>query len=327
MLKWYLSALKRQQYSGGSEKEGVKKPLNPFLGELFVAQYKDESGLTKLVSEQVSHHPPVTACYLWNEKHGVRAEGYTAQEIYLSKTGSVNITQIGHAFVHLDGFQESYLVTLPLLTVKGLLSGTPYPELTGTSYIASSTGFTSKIDYSGASWLPGSNHKRNTFDAELYMTKDPSQVLYKVHGQWNSTFTFHDVVAGQDIETYDTEDSVNAPSRLIIQPPEDQDSWESQRTWQAVHKAIKKGDWKATSSEKNKIEEAQRSMRKKEKEEGRSWQAAMFSRVDDDPLFEGLKEGTGQELQAERTAGVWKFDHEKAKTAHAPYHGDLTPLG
>jgi len=72
VLRWFLAALKRQQYAGRNEKEGVKKPLNAFLGELFIADWDDDMGLTSLVSEQVSHHPPITACYISNERHGVR---------------------------------------------------------------------------------------------------------------------------------------------------------------------------------------------------------------------------------------------------------------
>ncbi|KAL9620607.1 MAG: hypothetical protein Q9160_004861 [Pyrenula sp. 1 TL-2023] len=61
VLKWFLSSLKQQQYGGRDEKEGVKKPLNAFLGELFVARWEggDEKekgegiGETRLVSEQV----------------------------------------------------------------------------------------------------------------------------------------------------------------------------------------------------------------------------------------------------------------------------------
>ena len=48
------------------------KPLNPFLGELFIGKWEDEAGTTNLVAEQVSHHPPATACNIWNDKHGVR---------------------------------------------------------------------------------------------------------------------------------------------------------------------------------------------------------------------------------------------------------------
>lgn len=53
VLRWFISALRNQQYAGRSAEEGVKKPLNAFLGELFIAKWDDESGTTRLVSEQV----------------------------------------------------------------------------------------------------------------------------------------------------------------------------------------------------------------------------------------------------------------------------------
>jgi len=54
VLKWYLSALKAQQYQNGDKADGVKKPLNAFLGELFIAEWDDaEAGKTKMISEQV----------------------------------------------------------------------------------------------------------------------------------------------------------------------------------------------------------------------------------------------------------------------------------
>lgn len=49
----------------------MKKPLNAFLGEVFEAEWDGADGVTKLVSEQVGHHPPITACRLWNETAGV----------------------------------------------------------------------------------------------------------------------------------------------------------------------------------------------------------------------------------------------------------------
>ena len=53
VLKWFLSTLK-QQYSSRNEKLGSeKKPLNPFLGELFLGRWEDDAGTTQLVSEQV----------------------------------------------------------------------------------------------------------------------------------------------------------------------------------------------------------------------------------------------------------------------------------
>jgi len=55
VLKWFLSTLK-QSYAGRSEKFGnEKKPLNPFLGELFLGKWVDAAGTTELVSEQVRY--------------------------------------------------------------------------------------------------------------------------------------------------------------------------------------------------------------------------------------------------------------------------------
>lgn len=53
VLKWFLGSLKSQQYAGRSEAEGVKKPLNAFLGELFLGHWDTEYGRTRLISEQV----------------------------------------------------------------------------------------------------------------------------------------------------------------------------------------------------------------------------------------------------------------------------------
>lgn len=125
VLKWFLASLRAQQYAGRQPSEGTKKPLNAFLGEIFTGSCGPEGGgETRLVAEQVSHHPPVTACYLWNEKHGVRAEGYTRQEITFN--GAVNIQQIGQAVLHLDAHDEDYLIPLPNIKVKGILTGYVY---------------------------------------------------------------------------------------------------------------------------------------------------------------------------------------------------------
>ena len=74
VLEIYLSSLQRQYYIGRPVKEGTKKPLNPFLGELFLCECRDASAdsSVKVICEQVSHHPPTTACFIEDEKNGVR---------------------------------------------------------------------------------------------------------------------------------------------------------------------------------------------------------------------------------------------------------------
>lgn len=55
VLKWFLTTLK-SSYASRSEKLGSeKKPLNPFLGELYIGRWEDQAGTTNLVSEQVRY--------------------------------------------------------------------------------------------------------------------------------------------------------------------------------------------------------------------------------------------------------------------------------
>ena len=54
-LKWFIVSLKAQFYVGENSAIGMKKPLNPFLGELFIGSCADEGATTHLVVEQVRY--------------------------------------------------------------------------------------------------------------------------------------------------------------------------------------------------------------------------------------------------------------------------------
>ena len=322
VLKWFLSALKQQYYVGRDVKDGVKKPLNAFLGELFLASWSDDSATTKVISEQVSHHPPITACYVWNDEYGIRAEGYSRQETTFS--GYVHIRQTGHAILHIDKYNEDYLLPLPDVKAKGFLSGTPYPEISGSYHIISSTGFTSEIKFSESGVFSGA---RNRFNATLYRTDDESrEPIYTVSGQWSGKFVFHNPKKGVDIDTYDVQEARPAP--INLPDVTDQDPFESRKAWKDVIEALKRGDMQGTINAKSKLENAQRALRRKEAAEGTRWEPVFFSkRKGDYSLFSKLSASQGIPLNAEKTKGVWRFDREKARKATQPYHGMVTPFG
>ncbi len=60
--------------------------------------------------------------------------------------------------------KEDYLITLPRLRIEGLWYGSPYIELTDTSYIQSSSGWLSPIKYQGNGYFSGKSH---TFKVDL----------------------------------------------------------------------------------------------------------------------------------------------------------------
>jgi hypothetical protein len=89
--------------------------------------------------------------------------------------------------------------------------------------------------------------------------------------------------------------------------------------------ALNQGNMQATSDEKGKVEQGQRAMRKRQGLGEKEWHATFFKNVDGDEVFEQLAEPIGAELGKEKTVGVWKFDHERARVVRKPYRGDLTP--
>ncbi|KAI4720864.1 oxysterol binding protein-like protein [Aureobasidium sp. EXF-10727] len=312
VLKWFLSTLK-QQYTSRNEKLGSeKKPLNPFLGELFLGKWVDQAGTTELVSEQVSHHPPVTAYSIWNKQHGVRLQGYNAQKASFGRT--INVKQIGHAVLHIDEFDEDYLITLPALHIEGLITGSPYVELEKNTHIVSSTGYTCKIDYSGKGWVSG---KKNSFTATMYPNGREKDVIYNAEGQWSGSFVIKDAHK-KVVDSYDASKMQKTP--LTVASIEQQDPLESRRAWYKVAEAINRGDMDTTSAEKSLIENQQRELRKREKEQGSEWQRRFFNRVPNSPRFDAMiHQVPGGSLEADKTNGVWEFDPARAMAANPAY--------
>jgi len=234
----------------------------------------------------------------------------------------VNVKQTGHANLHIAAFNEDYLLPLPSVTVKGILSANLYPELSGTYYITSSNGFVSEIKFTGKGIIAG---KKNSFEAEVYAASKPSHILYTVKGQWSDSFTITDARSGANIETYHVDTADFTPP--VVRPIDEQDPWESQRVWKDVTSALEEHDMARAGKCKSVLEQAQRDLRAEEKRAGKKWQPLFFHPVDSDATFDALARDFGQKLEAQRTKGVWKFDADAFRFARRPFRENLTPFG
>jgi oxysterol-binding protein-related protein 9/10/11 len=320
VLKLYLASLQRQYYVGRTVKEGLKKPLNPFLGELFLCEFTDNdlasekssSSTVKVISEQVSHHPPTTAAYITSDEHGVHAEAYSTQHTTLSGT-SVMIRQSGHAVLKVDKYGETYLMPLPDVQARSVLTGSPWPELNDTYKILSSSGFTAEMRFTGKKMWGGS---RNCFEASIYRTVDSKETaLYTLSGSWSSSFSIKNA-AGEEIELFDLADAQNQPAPMTIKPVEEQTPWESRKAWAQTFDAIRKADNHAVTTEKSKLENAQRQLRKKEQKEGKTWDTMFFDLQEDvnqedviEKLFDQLDDHEASRLRGMN--GCWRFNKAK----------------
>jgi len=281
VLKWFISTLKGQ-YTSRNEKLGSeKKPLNPVLGELFYGHWPDINGRgqTNLVVEQVSHHPPITAYYIENPTKGIQLQGHSAQKTSFSG-GSIIVKQIGHAILTVDlpgGGKEEYLITLPRLRIDGLWYGSPYIELSETSYIQASSGWLSTIEYKGKGYFSGKSH---TFKA-VVSPPGSNAAAHTFEGLWHQT--------SKNVHTGEVFTDVTSPKEEVtVAPVEQMDEWESRRLWRYVAKGIREGDFETASREKSKIENEQRQRRRDEQSAGAKWELKHFEHVESDPIYERL---------------------------------------
>ncbi|THH18219.1 hypothetical protein EW146_g2718 [Bondarzewia mesenterica] len=281
VLKWFISTLKGQYTSRNESMGSEKKPLNPVLGELFYGQWPDKNGRgqTNLIVEQVSHHPPITAYYITNPSKGLALQGHSAQKTSFSG-GSIIVKQIGHAVLTVnlaDGQKEEYTITFPRLRIDGLWYGSPYIELAETSYIQSSAGWLSTIEYKGKGYFSGKSH---TFKA-LVSPPGSNNTAYTFEGQWHLT--------SKDLKNGTTfTDVTGEKEEVTVRPVDSQDDWESRKLWYSVAKGIREGDFESASREKSKIENEQRQRRRDEVAAATSWQLRHFKHHESDPVYESL---------------------------------------
>jgi hypothetical protein len=234
--------------------------------------------------------------------------GLVAPKVYFS--GTVHIDRKGYSILHLDKYDEDYLITMPKVHVEGLMTASLQPELSGSSFIHSSSGFTAKIDYSCKGWLSG---KRNSFVANMYKDGCEKTPLYTAEGLWSDVYTFKNARTGEVVEKFDC--GAHPTTSLQVAPIEEQNPLESRRAWQHVVQAINKGDIFAVGHEKTKIENEQRAMRRQEKCEGVEFPRRYFSRAKEDvvaeKLAEGLQEKTSMKGNMDSAHGMWMWDEEK----------------
>lgn len=193
---------------------------------------------------------------------------------------------------------------MPKVHVEGLVTFQIAPELSGTSYIHSSSGYTTKIEYNSKGWLRGASH---SFKATLFRDGAEKSPIYTAAGHWDGIYTVANP-KGEVVETVDLDSLKRTP--LVVAPIEKQHPLETGRAWQHVIDSINKNDILAIGHEKSKIENAQRILRKEEAKDGRTWEKRYFTSVNHDPSVEGLVlRGKNEPCHDYRV--YWKFDESK----------------
>ncbi|XP_053317939.1 oxysterol-binding protein-related protein 8 isoform X1 [Spea bombifrons] len=273
VVKWYLSGFYKKP-------KGLKKPYNPILGETFRCLWihPTTNSKTFYISEQVSHHPPVSAFYVSNRKDGFCLSGsILAKSKFYGNSLSAILEGEGRLTFLNRG--EDYAMTMPYAHCKGILYGTMTLELGGNVTIScEKTGYSAILEFKLKPFL-GNDDSVNQISGKIKLGKE---VLATLEGHWDSEVFIHD-------KKTDLSETFWNPTQEIRQRRltrctvlrDEQGEFESERLWQHVTRAINSKDQILATQEKFVLEEAQRKAAKERKATGDEWTCKLFEQ---DPI-------------------------------------------
>jgi len=229
------------------------KPLNPIIGESFKATWDHDGSQTQYISEQVSHHPPVTALYTFNEKLGFAYSGFVHPKTSFN-VNSVDAVMEGQFRIDILPHKEQYKVLQPSVSAGGILMGEQLIEIYDKCVVMNKK-YKATIDF----YLG----KSGQLDGSVIDLKT-SERLYSISGNINDKVHYTNQKTASKKALFDTSELKLLP--LKVDSLSKQAPNESRRNWYKVIQAMNKGDYDKAITVKTEIEDRERALRKDGKE-------------------------------------------------------------
>ena len=110
--------------------QGVKKPYNPVLGERFRARWQFADNTEALfVSEQVSHHPPISAYHYVSPENNIIIAGDIRPKSKFLGNSAATLMQGESKIIFTNRPGEVYRIAMPNVYARGILFGRMVLEL------------------------------------------------------------------------------------------------------------------------------------------------------------------------------------------------------
>ena len=254
------------------------------------------------ITEQTSHHPPISAYYVDCPERGIHAQGY--DHINAKFTGSsIRVTSGGFnhgIFVTVDKRGEEYRLTHPAAYLSGLLKGSLYISVSDTCYVTcEKTRLKAILIYEETGWAFRSQNKVTgviyNYDPEndkyARVKEVPEkEVLVRMEGVWQEQiyywFPSGDGKSDKNGPPADKQLLIDLvplmPVPKICPPPEEQLPNESRRFWKDVTAAIQERRFGDANRIKQEIEQKQRDKAAERKTQSMEWRPRFFSDVAED---------------------------------------------
>eukprot|EP00834_Sanchytrium_tribonematis_P003175 NODE_115_length_18417_cov_0.666012.p7 type:complete len:354 gc:universal NODE_115_length_18417_cov_0.666012:9114-8053(-) len=259
VCKWFLSTLHGSYASRGYE----KKPYNPVLGE----QYLAKAGRCEIFTEQVSHHPPVTAFEI---KCGENLTLNGHIQPYTTFKGThVDIVPSGRIVINVK--DDVYLISLPHLLMRGLYQISPYFEILDHVYVVSKSGFTADFEFFGKGYFSGDYF---LYNCKLFDEKNAE--FGKIEGNWTKESTLQ-YLNGIPQAFFSVEN--DKASEIVAVDSES--VYNTYKIWGPTTQALRSQNYKLATEFKNKIENDQRSNKKKRISTNLDWSPNLLKFCED----------------------------------------------
>jgi hypothetical protein len=241
------------------------------LGEIFECSWEHEDSTSFYVGEQVSHHPPITAFHMINEKAGFALSGHALPKQSFSGN-SVDTLIEGKMRIDLLDTKEQMFWKPQGVSATGVFMGEQSIQFYDQGVLISKD-FKATVDFyvNVFIFLYFFNlKKKNSLDGGIYDLNNKSRI-YSINGNIDDKVYITSTSTGLKKVLFDAKDLVLP--KLIVEDVAKQSKNSSRRNWHPLTVALVKKDWELANKEKHKIEERERAIRKERKEE---WKPALF---------------------------------------------------
>ncbi|GAA6006133.1 hypothetical protein JCM11491_002043 [Sporobolomyces phaffii] len=253
--------------------KGVKKPYNPVLGEVFRCRYDYPDGsVAYYVSEQVSHHPPISAWYFSSPENGLDLCGELKPKSKFLGNSAATIMEGESHLRFLDGeaVQDGeYDITMPNMYARGILFGKMVLELGDSSIVRNNqTGMSCDVEFKTKGFFSGS------YNSIAGKIKSPKGEVGDISGHWSDLMEITRKSTRSKETLFDAHNT--SVTEKSVTPEAQQQPNESRRLWSKVTHAIKQNDIDAATDAKSEIEDAQRESARIRDEKGEKFVPKYF---------------------------------------------------
>ncbi|EEH18777.2 hypothetical protein PABG_01096 [Paracoccidioides brasiliensis Pb03] len=258
---------------------GVKKPLNPILGETFTCYWDYPDGTRSFyIAEQTSHHPPKSSYFFMAPEHFIRIDGTLKPRGKFLGNSAASLMEGIAILSFLNrgeyGKGERYIVTQPNMYAQGILWGKLKYELKGHSEVkCPENNLTADIEFKTRGYFSGTDNSIGGF----IKNEKTGEILYELSGLWNAEMFIKNVATGQKDLLFNARNAKHTPP--LVRPLEEQDPRESQRLWYKTVQGLLARNQEVATEEKTKVEDMQRLEASKRVEDGVEWRPKLFRAV------------------------------------------------